>query len=133
MQHGVGAVGEHRLGLVTDLPPGEGRTAGHHVGMPGGQVVEDGHLVPLLQRHRGHHAADVARTAGYQQLHPASRSLRAASSGSTSLIQTPMPDSLPARYFSFPGARRIDSTCRCSPNSWRANGSPPGAWCHAAI
>ena len=58
--------------------------------------------MPLAQRHRSHHAADVARTTGHQQLHPASRSLRAASSGSTSLIQTPMPDSLPARYFSLP-------------------------------
>ena len=50
-----------------------------------------------------------------------------------SLIHTPMPDSVPARYFSLPAARRTVSTCRCAANWRRAISSLTGAWCQAAM
>src|SRR5690606_9789192 len=41
---------------------------------------------------------------------PTSRSRCAIRSGSASLIQAPAPDSEPARYLSFPGARRRENS-----------------------
>lgn len=44
---------------------------------------------------------------------PSSRSRCAACSGGMSLMNTPIADSDPARYFSFSAARRMLNTCRC--------------------
>ena len=62
---------------------------------------------------------------------PTSRSRCAIRSGSASLIQAPAPDSEPARYLSFPGARRRENSRRCS----RVRSRPvcTGAWCQAAM
>jgi hypothetical protein len=49
-----------------------------------------------------------------------------------SLIQTPIPDSVPARYLSLPGARRMDITW--SGAEFAAGELITGrAWCHAAM
>jgi hypothetical protein len=58
---------------------------------------------------------------------PSCRSRAAAASGRMSLAKAPMPDSDPARYFSFPGARLMVNSSRCSANSARP--ARTGAWC----
>ena len=104
------AVGQHLGGAVAQRALDERGPGRHRVGVPGGQVVEHGDLMPGRDQLRGDDAADVPGAAGDEHSHKASLSLCAASSGTMSLIHTPIPDSVPARYFSLPGARRIDST-----------------------
>ena len=132
VQHRVHAVGQQRRG-VPDAAADKGCAGRHRVLVPGGQVVQHRDLVALGHQQRANDTADVPGTAGDQQLHPASRSRSAASSGRMSPIHTPMPDSVPARYFSLPGARRTDSTWRCRPNSAAPGTSRTGAWCQAAM
>src|SRR5262249_18449145 len=105
-----------------------------------GQVVEDGDLVARLQQVLGDHAADVSCPARHQVLHQlaTSRSRSAARSGGTSLMNTLMPDSEPARNFSLPDVRRMVTSSRCSAKSSRVTPSnsssvPNGAWCQAAM
>jgi hypothetical protein len=47
-----------------------------------------------------------------------------------SCMNAPMPDSVPARYVSLPGARRTVNTSTCSAT---ARGSADGAWYQAAM
>src|SRR5262245_49060694 len=81
----------------TNRAPGAGRRG---VAVAGGQVIDDGHVMPGLKQGQGADAADVSGAAGDEDLHAAVRSIAAASSGRTSLIQAPMAASDPARYFS---------------------------------
>ena len=71
------------------------------------------------------------RGPGARRHEPAARSRSAICSGVASLIHAPMPDSDPARNFSFPGALRSENSCRCS----RVRSRPVwiGAWCHPAM
>src|SRR5206468_6427447 len=63
--------------------------------------------------------------AGTTQVWTASRRRCAAVSGAMSLTQTAAPDSEPARYFSFPGARRIVkiSPAMCQTSRLRRTGA----------
>ena len=109
----------------------------------GGEVVEDG-------RPRGPPPADAAATT--LPTYPAppvtrylplielatSRSRSAAASGGTSLMNTLMPDSEPARNFSLPEVRRMVKSSRWSAKSSRltpskSSSAPNGAWCQAAM
>ena len=54
------------------------------------------------------------------------RSCSATSSGFVSVMNAPIPDSEPARYFSLPGARRNENSCRCNHQSSRP--ARTGAW-----
>ncbi len=47
-------------------------------------------------------------------------------------MNTPMPDSEPARNFSLPDVRRMVKSSRCSANSSRP-AIPNGAWCQAEM
>src|SRR5215469_9408515 len=101
--------------------------------MAGGQVVQDHDVVAAIGQHRRDDASDVPGSTGDQQsqgtLSP--RSTAAAASGAMSLMNEPMPDSVPARYFSLPGPRRMVNNSRCSANSWRP--TVTGAWCQAEM
>ncbi len=112
VQDRLGAVGQDLGGAVTHRALDERGPGRHRVGVPGGQVVEHRDLVSGRDELRGHHASDVPGAAGDEHFHevaflcPACRSRCAACSGTTSLIHTPIPDSVPARYFSLSAARR---------------------------
>ena len=85
--------------------------AGYIGSVVAAQLVAAGHEVTVLDDlSTGFADAVPAGATGNQNPHQASLSRSAASSGTMSLIQTPIPDSVPARYFSFPAARRTDST-----------------------
>src|SRR6185437_4520542 len=103
-------VGEYLGGAVAQRALDERDAGRHGVGEPGGQVVEHRDVVPGRDQLPGHDAADVTGPAGDEHSHVASLSRSAASSGTMSLIHTPMPDSVPARYLSLFAARRTDST-----------------------
>src|SRR6478672_3197271 len=66
----------------------------------------------------------------------ASRRRSATRSGGTSLTQPPTPDSEPARYFSLPGERSTDMTCRCSRDTsrpWRTGTCPTWSRCERHV
>src|SRR5699024_9887411 len=129
VQDGVEVRGEYVHGVV-DVAGHESGTLGDPVAVPGGQIIQNGHFVPCSEEERGDHAPDVSRAAGDEQFPGvASRSRRAVLSGATSLMNTSMPDSVPARYLSFPGARRTENSSRRN----RARSRPwrTGAWCQA--
>jgi hypothetical protein len=69
VQHRLGPdVGEHRSRVV-QAHLGEGRAGRDGVGVPGGEVVEHGDLVPVGQQGRRHYAADVAGSTGDENAH----------------------------------------------------------------
>jgi hypothetical protein len=65
----------------------------------------------------GHGSADVSAGASVTRSYPRSRSRDAATSGTMSLVKASMPDSVPASAFSFPGARLIVNSSKCSASS----------------
>jgi hypothetical protein len=79
MHHGLDAVLRQKILGGSDI--GDVATdqlcAAHGLGVPGGEVVEDGNLRPALDEQLHHVRADVARTAGDQRPH----SKRSASTG----------------------------------------------------
>ena len=65
----AGAVREHRRRGVGDVAVDQPGAVRHRVRVPGGQVVEHGHLVPGTQQVQGDDAADVAGATGDEQPH----------------------------------------------------------------
>src|SRR5450631_377086 len=93
-------------------------------------VERSSRTVTCVEQETADDTADVPGTAGDEQIHRAdpssarSRSMSprsgvavrialATSSGCTSLMNAPIADSDPARYFSLPGARRMENSSRC--------------------
>ena len=115
VQHRV-VGGVEPLRGVLDAALDEAGTGGDARAVSGGQVVQHGHLVTGLEQMRRNDAADISRTARDQVLlaHSlaTSRSRSAAASGGTSLMNTFMPDSEPARNFSLPEVRRMVKSSR---------------------
>jgi hypothetical protein len=70
-----------------------------------------GHELHLARLQRKGHTLLNARDKYFHD--PDCLSACAASSGRTSLMNTPIADSDPARYFSLPGARRTLNSCKC--------------------
>ena len=104
VQHRLDAVGQHLGGAVAQRALDERGAGRHRVGVPGGQVVEHGDLVPGRDQLRGDDAADVSGTAGDEHSHEqASLSRCAASSGTMSLIHTPMPGFRPGQVLQLAG------------------------------
>ncbi len=135
MQDGVVGAVEPRRGVL-DASLDELGALRDGFGEAGGEVVEDGDPVAPFQEVGGDDAPHVSRPARHQiplgHALATSRSRRAASSGRTSFMKAPMPDSVPARNLSLPGARRTVKSSRWSPKSSRRP-SVNGAWCQAAM
>ena len=131
VQHAVEAFGQQRARPPRRRRPRRTAPSGDGVGVPGGQVVDDGDLVAGLDQPRGAHASDIAGSAGHDQLQRvlASRHCRYSRSGRSSAEAVQLCSGRSSDRTGRPPGRRSACLARCAarvgPGHWRQSSSRP--------